>query len=190
MIYLLTTLGFLVTALLQKHLSGAHSTSLTAAALQDHLSRQLSLSLSNPLSSKTIRNATSSYSCVSKRENRDYVNHRTRVRGSVAVSTPREGRGERERGRRGRGEKALRCGSVGGEERVLDPHPPPLSLAQRMGLVERPQGWLSSAEWREVKMASQQRQDSSRPCPVCQEEFGIKEQVSSTLYLQLVASSQ
>ena len=62
-------------------------------------------------------------------------------------------------------------------ERVLDPTPPPLSLAQRMGLVERPSGQLTSGDWGQVKMVSRDRGDSSQPCPVCQEEFGMKEQV-------------
>ena len=143
-------------------LPGSPSTGLTAAALQDHLSRQLGLSLSEPLSSQRSHH---SHSCVSKREGRvNAVSCRTRaVRGKHSWS------GSRHVGRSGRREEE--------RERVLDPMPPSLSLAQRMGLVERPTGHLTSGDWGQVKIVSRDRGDSSQPCPICQEEFGMKEQV-------------
>ena len=67
-------------------------------------------------------------------------------------------------------------------ERGLEASPPPLSLAQRMGLVERPRDILNSQEWGQVKMISRERGDSSQPCPVCQEEFGLREQVSDGIH--------
>lgn len=62
-------------------------------------------------------------------------------------------------------------------EHVLDKAPPPLSLAQRMGLVEAPPTLLSSAEWAKVKSMSVHRQDSASPCPICHEPFGLTKQV-------------
>ena len=62
-------------------------------------------------------------------------------------------------------------------EHVLDKAPPPLSLAQRMGLVEAPPTLLSSAEWAKVKSMSVHRHDSASPCPICHEPFGLTKQV-------------
>lgn len=141
----------------QKRGCGAVSTSLAAAALQDHLARQLSLSLSDPLSKNTL-------SFNSSRARKNCIP-------AVGIPLPNSSRD--------RGQRVTRNGGVE-MERVLDPHPPPLTLAQHMGLVDRPQPLLTSKEWSQVKRVSQQRQDSSQPCPICQEEFGISEQVSVT----------
>lgn len=65
-----------------------------------------------------------------------------------------------------------------GTEYVLDPRPPPLTLAQKLGLVEAPPALLTEQEWGQVKAASNARQDSSLPCPICKEQFGMREQVS------------
>ena len=146
--------------------SGAVSTSLAAAALQDHLARQLSLSLSDPLLSKKTQGSLSFHSSRAKRENR-----------IPAVRQTGDPLPESKSSKRDRGQRLTRNGAVE-VERVLDPHPPPLSLAQHMGLVERPHPLLTSKEWSQVKIVSQQRQDSSQPCPICQEEFGMSEQVS------------
>ena len=62
-------------------------------------------------------------------------------------------------------------------EHVLDKVPPPLSLAQRMGLVEAPPTLLSNAEWAKVKSMSVHRHDSASPCPICHEPFGLAKQV-------------
>lgn len=62
-------------------------------------------------------------------------------------------------------------------EQVLDKAPPPLSLAQRMGLVEAPPTLLSNAEWAKVKSMSVDRHDSASPCPICHEPFGLAKQV-------------
>ena len=62
-------------------------------------------------------------------------------------------------------------------EYVLDKPRPPLTLAQRMGLVDAPPPLLKEHEWEKVKVQSFIRHDSRFPCPVCQEEFGLGEQV-------------
>ena len=62
-------------------------------------------------------------------------------------------------------------------EYVLDVAPPPLTLAQSLGLVEAPQQLLSCAEWEGVRVCSNKRQDSRLPCPICQEDFGLSQQV-------------
>lgn len=63
------------------------------------------------------------------------------------------------------------------KEYTLDPRPPPLTLAQRLGLVERPKERLSENEWQKVKEQSNKRADSTEPCVVCKEHFGLQPQV-------------
>ncbi|XP_030045772.1 RING finger protein 32 [Microcaecilia unicolor] len=63
------------------------------------------------------------------------------------------------------------------EEYVLDPCPPPLSLAQKLGLVEAPSLPLTVAEWNKVKRRSIEQGDSSQPCVICREEFELHPQV-------------
>ncbi|XP_073236816.1 RING finger protein 32-like [Porites lutea] len=63
------------------------------------------------------------------------------------------------------------------KEYVLDPKPAPLTLAQKLGLVEAPEVLLSDKEWKEVKEKSNARQDSSQPCVICKEDFGLQQQV-------------
>lgn len=67
----------------------------------------------------------------------------------------------------------------GKEEReyVLDPAPPRLTLAQRMGLVEAPSPRLTAEEWAEVKTRSILEGDSTQPCAICREEFRLQPQV-------------
>ncbi|XP_077592332.1 RING finger protein 32 [Stigmatopora nigra] len=66
-----------------------------------------------------------------------------------------------------------------GEDReyVLDPTPPPPTLAQRMGLVALPPERLSEAEWTTVKVRSVQQQESRQPCSICREPFRLQPQV-------------
>uniref|UniRef100_A0A671NJG5 Ring finger protein 32 n=1 Tax=Sinocyclocheilus anshuiensis TaxID=1608454 RepID=A0A671NJG5_9TELE len=69
----------------------------------------------------------------------------------------------------------------GEEEReyVLDRGPPPLTLAQRMGLVVAPSRRLTAEEWAEVKTRSIQEGDSTQPCVICREEFHLQPQVTA-----------
>ncbi|XP_030635010.1 RING finger protein 32 [Chanos chanos] len=62
-------------------------------------------------------------------------------------------------------------------EYVLDPPPPPMTLAQRLGLVAGPSRRLTVAEWTEVKSRSVRAGDSSLPCVICREEFKLQAQV-------------
>eukprot|EP00899_Mesostigma_viride_P003560 jgi/Mesvir1/13204/Mv06163-RA.1 len=48
---------------------------------------------------------------------------------------------------------------------------------QRYGLVERPPPRLTEEEWRSAHIASQARQDSLQPCPICRDDFQDQEQV-------------
>ncbi|KAI2662516.1 RING finger protein 32 [Labeo rohita] len=63
------------------------------------------------------------------------------------------------------------------KEYVLDRGPPPLTLAQRMGLVAAPSRRLTAEEWAEVKTRSIQEGDSTQPCSICREEFRLQPQV-------------
>ncbi|KAG8506112.1 RING finger protein 32, partial [Galemys pyrenaicus] len=62
-------------------------------------------------------------------------------------------------------------------EYVLDPKPPPLTLAQKLGLLDAPPPPLSAAEWDAAKQRSALRGDSLQPCPVCREDFELRPQV-------------
>ncbi|KAM7369827.1 hypothetical protein PAMP_011117 [Pampus punctatissimus] len=66
----------------------------------------------------------------------------------------------------------------GQEEReyVLDPAPPPLTLAQKMGLVASPAGRLTEDEWTQVKARSVLQGESVQPCAICREEFCLQPQ--------------
>uniref|UniRef100_A0A8C0D307 Ring finger protein 32 n=1 Tax=Balaenoptera musculus TaxID=9771 RepID=A0A8C0D307_BALMU len=63
------------------------------------------------------------------------------------------------------------------KEYVLDPKPPPLTLAQKLGLFEPPPLPLSSDEWEKVKQRSVLQGASMQPCPICKEEFELRPQV-------------
>lgn len=58
-----------------------------------------------------------------------------------------------------------------------------LTLAQRYGLAPMPDPPLSELQWSKVRDTSLARGDSTQPCPICQEDYGLKEQVSR-LHLQ------
>ncbi|KAL8602806.1 hypothetical protein ACOMHN_061040 [Nucella lapillus] len=63
------------------------------------------------------------------------------------------------------------------KEYVLDEKPPPLTLAQKLGLVDAPMQHLSESEWGQVKAKSNARDDSREPCVICKEDFGLQQQV-------------
>ncbi|KAJ8376780.1 hypothetical protein SKAU_G00073600 [Synaphobranchus kaupii] len=63
------------------------------------------------------------------------------------------------------------------KEYVLDPSPPPMTLAQKLGLAEAPPAPLTVDEWSRVKSRSVDEGDSSQPCAICREEFQLQPQV-------------
>ena len=62
----------------------------------------------------------------------------------------------------------------------LDQEIPLLFIAQKLGLVEAPELLLSDKEWKKIKEKSNARQDSSQPCVICKEDFGLQQQVHVT----------
>ncbi|KAM6971557.1 RING finger protein 32 [Tautogolabrus adspersus] len=62
-------------------------------------------------------------------------------------------------------------------EYVLDAALPPLTLAQKLGLVACPAGRLTEDEWRQVKGRSVQQGESAQPCAICKEDFQLQPQV-------------
>ncbi|KAM3593050.1 uncharacterized protein V6R79_005094 [Siganus canaliculatus] len=62
-------------------------------------------------------------------------------------------------------------------EYVLDCATPPLTLAQKMGLVAAPAERLTEDEWVQVKARSVQQEESAQPCVICKEEFLLQPQV-------------
>ncbi|KAJ3285842.1 RING finger protein 32 [Borealophlyctis nickersoniae] len=62
-------------------------------------------------------------------------------------------------------------------EKVLDPAPRPLTLAQKLGFVPCPPPRLSPGQWEDVKRVSEKRDDFTHPCAICQEAFTMEDQV-------------
>ncbi|XP_076455589.1 RING finger protein 32-like [Babylonia areolata] len=77
----------------------------------------------------------------------------------------------------GRSKSKSKVGKPVEKEYVLDEKPPPLTLAQKLGLVEAPMQHLSENEWGSVKAKSNARDDSKEPCVICKEDFGLQQQV-------------
>ena len=76
-----------------------------------------------------------------------------------------------------------------GEERVLDP-PLNLSLAQKLGIIERPRERLTESEWEVVKSKCITRQEDK--CLICCEKFTHQDQIllscSHVYHLKCLAS--
>ena len=62
----------------------------------------------------------------------------------------------------------------------------PLFTAQKLGFVEAPELLLSDKEWKDIKEKSNARQDSSQPCVICKEDFGLQQQVTLVSSLKVV----
>ncbi|XP_032763089.1 RING finger protein 32 isoform X3 [Rattus rattus] len=126
----------------------------SAVALQDHILRDLQLghlSVADPCKTK-----------VQKKENKS----KSLRRDSAAMVDT----GLRKTAEGPKGEDPEK-------EYVLDPTPPPLTLAQKLGLLALPPLPLSSDEWEKVKQRSLLQGDSMQPCPICKEEFELQPQV-------------
>ncbi|KAK2511293.1 Rnf32 [Columba guinea] len=127
----------------------------SAVALQDHIihSHQLQdLSLANPFRSRT-RNIKNIFKPVNKETVRAVVDTGLRKK-----STHYRNKEDAEK------------------EYVLDPSPPQLTLAQKLGLVEPPSSPLTAGEWVKIKQRSIEHGDSTQPCAICREEFALQPQ--------------
>ncbi|KAL5011029.1 hypothetical protein ScPMuIL_013334 [Solemya velum] len=125
-------------------------TCLTAVALQDHLVK--SLGLGKPIGPRNIGLGPAARS----RSNKN-------VRSVIDTGRYKP--------------KPNRTVSAEDEEYVLDPKPAQMTLAQKMGLVAAPQQPLTENEWANVKLKSNNREDSAMPCVICKEDFRTEEQV-------------
>eukprot|EP00079_Xenopus_tropicalis_P027008 XP_012821136.1 PREDICTED: RING finger protein 32 [Xenopus tropicalis] len=130
---------------------------LTAVAIQDHILQNLQLqqlSLTPQMKGPKRMKETGSKRTVSKNPGKPVVD--TGIRRKVIKNTKKP---------------AIE------EEYVLDPAPPPLTLAQKLGIVGAPALPLTHEEWIKVKQRSVDQGDSLQPCVICKEEFGIHPQV-------------
>ncbi|XP_047550975.1 RING finger protein 32 isoform X2 [Lutra lutra] len=136
------------------HSSKQDNLAVTAVALQDHILHDLQL--------RNLSIADHSKTKVQKRENRSKSLKRNT---KAIINTGLK--------------KTIQGPKVEDLEKeyVLDPKPPPLTLAQKLGLFEPPPPLLSSDEWEKVKQRSILHGDSAQPCPVCKEEFELRPQV-------------
>uniref|UniRef100_A0A8B9ZEY6 Ring finger protein 32 n=1 Tax=Anas platyrhynchos TaxID=8839 RepID=A0A8B9ZEY6_ANAPL len=135
------------------HFSEREGMAVSAVALQDHIihSHQLQdLSLADPFKSRNIRNI---YKPVNKQMAKAVIDTGLRKK-----STHHKNKEDAER------------------EYVLDPNPPRLTLAQKLGLVEPPSLPLTPEEWAKIKQRSIQHGDSIQPCAICREEFALQPQ--------------
>ncbi|XP_004620226.2 RING finger protein 32 [Sorex araneus] len=130
----------------------------TAAALQDHILRE-----------RQLRGLSAAHSAPARAPPRQ---ERAALRALRSNAKAVVDTGLR---RRARPPPAALPGTE--EEAVLDPRPPSLSLAQKLGLLPPPPPPLSPAGWERVKQRSVAEGDSGRPCPICREEFELKPQV-------------
>ncbi|KAL4228549.1 RING finger protein 32 [Mactra antiquata] len=127
------------------------NTALTAVALQDHLVKSLGLN--------------------------DFIGPRHIGMGPAARAKQKKNiKSTIDTGRFGRNKPKPKQTAPKEEEYVLDPKPPPLTLAQKFGLIEAPDQLLSEDEWKKVKDKSNKRDDSKLPCVICKEDFGTQEQ--------------
>ena len=60
---------------------------------------------------------------------------------------------------------------------VIGPKPKPLTLAQKLGLIDHPAAPLTDSQWQSAKAKSNARNDSSLPCVICKEPFAYQQQV-------------
>ncbi|XP_053372747.1 RING finger protein 32-like [Mercenaria mercenaria] len=128
------------------------NTALTAVALQDHLVKSLGLN--------------------------DFIGPRHVGIGPAARSKQKKSvRSTIDTGRFGRNKPQVKKKEEKDREYVLDPKPPPLTLAQKFGLVDAPEQPLSETDWQKAKEKSNKRDDSKMPCVICKEDFGTQEQV-------------
>ncbi|XP_043319923.1 RING finger protein 32 isoform X3 [Cervus canadensis] len=137
------------------HSSKQDNLAVTAVALQDHIVHDLQLqNLSIADSSKTKVQKTENRSKSLKRNTKALIDTglKKTTQGGPKVEDPEK-------------------------EYVLDPKPPPLTLAQKLGLFDPPPLPLSADEWDRVKQRSVEQGDSMQPCPICKEEFGLHPQV-------------
>ncbi|KAM9232310.1 LOW QUALITY PROTEIN: RING finger protein 32 [Leptosomus discolor] len=127
----------------------------SAVALQDHIihSHQLQdLSLADLFKSRT-RNTKNAYRPVNKELVRAVVDTGLREK-----STDHKHKEDAEK------------------EYVLDPSPPQLTLAQKLGLAEPHSLPLTAEEWVKMKQRSIQHRGSIQPCAICREEFALQPQ--------------
>lgn len=155
-------------------------------ALQDHLTRQYSLSESPPkkrvhgVSVPPPRSGCNKCGNEPRHSNRKQPVKQMTVHINSDLLALNTNSDSRERVRPAQLVKAVKQAQTGRNEpveRVLDKAPPPLSLAQRLGLIESPPSLLSNEEWARLKSISNHRQDSTQPCPICHEPFGLSQQV-------------
>ncbi|MGH0159206.1 UNVERIFIED_CONTAM: hypothetical protein FKN15_036970, partial [Acipenser sinensis] len=128
--------------------SKCNSLALTAVALQDHISRSLQ-----------IQNL--SLSAPLKKGHRNRLHNCKSV--DKSVINPLVDTGLKNR-------KLLKKRCNGSEEKEY------VIGSQKMGLVEAPAMPLTADDWVKVKERSVQQGESSQPCVICKEEFGLQQQ--------------
>ncbi|XP_076819559.1 RING finger protein 32-like [Clavelina lepadiformis] len=144
------------------------STTLAAVALQDHLLQDLQLgdlSLADPFNTKKH-----SLSQKLRFQEKQRKNALKNIKATVNTGLKKK---------KSNGKQIITACSEE-KEYVLDPHPKPLSLAQKIGLVpynKDQKQLLTEAEWSNLKQTSTNRDDFKNPCAICKDEFRLEHQV-------------
>lgn len=151
-----------------------------AAAFQDHFARSLSLN-PHPVSYKAPKlpsSVSSKYKPVLNHQQRllakwtRETERKHRVLHTAPITmAPRLDKGKKPSANETSSRSILEME----QERVLDPPPVPLTLAQKLGLITQPPPRLTPSQWAQVKSASLTRNDTA--CPICQEGFTNQGQV-------------
>nr|CAB3265654.1 RING finger protein 32-like [Phallusia mammillata] len=141
------------------------TTALVAVAYQDHLIKEMALgdlSLTDP-----VKRKRPSLKQALKGQERHRINAIKNCKSTLDTGRKRK-------------DIASKLPDKTETEYILDPKPRPLTLAQKMGLIacnEDQRRLLTEQEWKELKLASTEREDFTNPCVICKDEFRMEDQV-------------
>ena len=136
----------------------------SSVAFQEHLDKQYNINLSLP---KVNYNPTPRVRAGCTRCSHKATKHSTRSLPS-GNSTAALSKGAA---------KHLVSADIEREYSLVDRPAHQLSLAQKLGLIDRPPSLLTEEEWQEIKRVSNKRLDSTNPCPICKDNFHLHAQV-------------
>lgn len=178
--------------------AGVASTSLNAAALQDHFARTLKLDLH--LGKPRLGSKNSQKKKNHSKPPRQRLGQRSRGGGSSEVgrqtTTTTTNNNEEEAEvahdqeehspwtceqctllNQGGPKRCSACGSSRRAQlRALDKSDQ-RTLAQKLGLLAGPPAKLSEGDWKQLERDSESRKDSFQPCSICRQDFGADEQL-------------
>lgn len=143
-----------------------YSSALMSSAIQDHRARTLDLSMPGRLFTHNMIQSRP----VVKRQVQSVINTglKKKTETKSVQNTPAEKPAENNE----------REYVLTDSRNNLTSHRPRVTLAERIGLIQMTNDeHLSEEAWNTIKQRSNERQDSNCPCAICQEDFGLGQQV-------------